>query len=183
MKYIDEAGTYTALVVKPKLGWFDVSEKKGTPYLRLPLQVIDEECNGNQVNHYIVAEFYLTEKTLERVVDTFRNAFGVSADFLKRLQEGDDTIIVGHECSIVVELESYNGKEYAKVKWLNNINGQPKVSSDELTNLIASLSKKAVALTQAKAAQAQAESRPRAEAARPKAPAKQVSDDDDDIPF
>jgi hypothetical protein len=183
MKYIDEAGTFTAVVARPKLGWFDVSEKKGTPYLRLPLTVIDEECNGDQAGRYIIAEFYLTDKTLERVVDTFRNAFGVTSDFLQKLQSGDDDIIVGAECSIVVELESYNGKEYAKVKWLNNINGATKVSSDELTNLIATLSKKAVALNKEKQAQAQAENRPRAEAARPKSPAKQVSDDDDDIPF
>jgi len=181
MENITEAGTYTARVVKPHLGWYDVSATKNTPYLKIGFDILDEECNGDQIGKRIFAEVYLTDKTLERAMKTLKDAFGAASNALEKLSNDEDEWLIGQEAELVVEMQEYNGKFYPRVKYINNINGAgQKMASDELKKVIAVLSKKAVAIGAAQAQPAATQDVRRQ--AKPAKPAV-VSDDDDDIPF
>ena len=125
-KYISVAGEYICRVELPTAGWFGASKEKGTPFLRIPLVV--EDPDSDQDGCRITSEHYITENTLDRLAVTLKETFGFE-DLFELDCGPNDSVPRGFSdqyCKIVVEMEDYNGKSYAKVRWLNPVDYQPK---------------------------------------------------------
>lgn len=124
IQYIDAAGSYTCRVEKPTAGWFGESKEKGTPYIRVPLVVEDPE--SDQDGRRCIHEIYLTDNTIDRVSRDLKTTFGIE-DIGTLESHGDDVPegFAGMLCSIVTEIETYDGKERVRVRWLNPVDYKP----------------------------------------------------------
>jgi len=79
--------------------------EQGSPFLQISFETADGSITG---------WLYLTEKALERTVETLRKAFEFDGNFETVCEQ-----INGKSCSIVCEMDEYQGKERLKVKWVN----------------------------------------------------------------
>ena len=153
-------GTYRAKALSGALG---ESKKKGTPYVLVDFEVLDD---GPHKGHRVQFTGYFTDATSERTIDALRNVgCTFPADDLTDLSGLGD-----REASIVVEAETYEGKTYPKVKWVNRIGGMRVTKPIEGDNKRSFAVKMKGAVVAAKAA----------EKARVE---KSTTDDDDDIAF
>lgn len=112
-KYISQAGRYEGVVEQPQ-SWLAKSKDKGTPSIRLPIRVINDPEEEGALIYW---DGWLTDNAFERTIETLVAAFGFDGD-LNGLEAGSQTL-AGMPCQIEVEMEEYNGKSRAKVKWLN----------------------------------------------------------------
>ncbi len=136
------AGTFEANVAPTEAGWIGESKEKGTPFVRIPLIVSE----GSEIGKYAVWYGYLSDAAFERTIEVLVKAFGFNGD-LEGLYSGKISF-VGDPCQIVTELESYQGKERCKVRWLNPPGGGPvqKMDENKVRTLIGQLQRKSVAL-------------------------------------
>lgn len=79
----------------------------------------------NDAGEHITAYLYFTEKTLDRTMETLTEVLGWNAEQddhrIDALHESDT--LVGNECEIVVEDDTYDGKTRPRVKWINALGG------------------------------------------------------------
>ena len=146
MPLIKTDGTYTATVQSAKFGQSD----NGTPFIQFAFVADEGEITGWA---------YLSEKAFENTVKSLREAFGFDGNFegLNPAEDGSFDCWNGKQCKIVVVLEEYDGKERAKVKFINGLNGG--VSSKPISNqrsVLAALSGKAARIPVKAAAPAKA---------------------------
>jgi hypothetical protein len=146
MPLIKNPGRYTATVESAELG----QSEKGTPFLALACK--------NEAGDELTAYLYLSDAAVERSVKTLREVFAFDNNFETVVQQ-----VTGRTCSIVVEMETFEGKERAKIKWVNTVGGSTSKPLDNAASLLAQLSAKAKRIP---AAAPSAASAPRA-AARP----------------
>ncbi len=118
MKYINSEGSFDAVVTKPTAGWIGESEEKGTPFVRIPVQVTDD---GPEKGAGAVWTGYLSNAAFDNTIKRLVEVFGFDGD-LASLATGRQTF-EGKPCNVSVEAEDYNGKRRFKVKWLNAIGG------------------------------------------------------------
>jgi hypothetical protein len=99
MQLLKEPGRYPATIAEAVLGQTD----KGSPFLRLTFHAAEGQLDG-----YL----YLSDKAIDRTCEVLKD-IGFQGDF-DRL----DTL-KGVAVSITCEIETYEGKERLKVKWVN----------------------------------------------------------------
>lgn len=162
-KYISKVGEFVCQVDNPgEAGWFGESKEKGTPFIRLPLTVLDE---GDQKGKIITWQGWLSDAAFDNTVMALAKAFPEWDGSLEALLPEGSFSFQGLQCSIVVESEEYEGKTYFKVKWLNSINGggsaRP-LAAEKLKSLISKNGRKSQALVNAARSQAGVASTPRA---------------------
>jgi hypothetical protein len=104
---ITQPGLYDVTVTDAIIG---ESEKKGTPFLCLTL----ETEHGATIQSYS----YLSDAAFEGSIRALRKAFNFDSNFDNLGQ------FKGKQTTITVELEEYDGKTKARVKWLSQSNGQ-----------------------------------------------------------
>lgn len=126
MSLIKSAGRYAVTANDAELG---ESEKTGTPYLAI--QFVTE--TGDELAGYL----YLSDKALPYSLKTLREVFGFDDDFGTVVEQ-----VKGKPASIVVELETYEGKERAKIQFINKQGREAKPLADA-GSLLASLTAKA----------------------------------------
>jgi hypothetical protein len=176
-QYLSEVGSFTCRVIKPTSGWFGESKDKGTPFIRIPLQVEDESDDNGKT---IVCERYITDGTIDRLVKDLVETFGWDGDLVAlESAEGDEVPegFAGQLCSIVTEDEPYNGASRIKVKWLNSVDYKPKqMAADKVKSLLSKFNSRAKAIAKASGAPT---AQPKTTArTQPTAPI-----EDDEIPF
>lgn len=110
-KYINAVGTFTCKVKAPPNGWLDETQS-GTPFVRIPCIVSDEE--SDQHGREIVWRGYLSEKAKPRTVETLINVFDWDGNW------EDMDYFAGLNVSVVTDEEEYNGETRIKAKWINN---------------------------------------------------------------
>lgn len=164
MSKIENPGRYPATVASAEFG----ESQNGTPFIALSL--------NTDAGDSITAWLYLSEKALPSSVRTLRDAFEFNGDFETVIDQ-----ITGKPCSITCELDSYEGKERMRVKWINS----PRTSKpiDNQNEFLKALSAKAARIPkEAPKAPVKAPAKPVAKLAA-KPPAKPAPKDDDDGPF
>ncbi|HWL51328.1 MAG TPA: hypothetical protein VNQ90_02775 [Chthoniobacteraceae bacterium] len=165
-KYIDAVGSFRCRVVEPEAGWLGETEK-GTPFIRIPLTVSDEESDQN--GNTIIYQAYLSDAAIDRTVKDLTEVFGWDGD-LQALVSGNATF-TDMECVIVTESETYEGKERIRVKFLNSIHRTaPKLDQAKVNSLLAKLNSRTKAV--AKAAGGSSPAKPAAKAPPKPAPEK-----------
>ena len=168
-QYLDQVGSFTCRVTKPEAGWFGESKEKGTPFIRIPLQVEDQEEDSGQNGRTIVCERYVTDGTIDRLVKDLVETFQWDGDFLALESSEDGEVpegFAGKLCSIVTEDEPYEGKSRIKVKWLNSLDHKPKqIAVEKVKSLLSKFNAKAKAIAKNAGASAPAKlSKPKVEA-------------------
>lgn len=114
MPKLDREGKFSAKVL-PSTSWFGEAGKDKTPFVGLPLEIVDGECAGQHISAFL----YLTENAFDRTIKTLHEVFGFNGD-LEALALGMFTF-AGRDCQITTEYEDYNGGRRLKVKWLNPV--------------------------------------------------------------
>ena len=102
--------------------WIGESAGKGTPYVAIPLEVIEGDHAGQQITGYL----YLTETvgrdgkmTFDRSIEILATVFGFNGD-LEALYRGEISF-GGMECWIETECENFNGEGRIRVKRFRHI--------------------------------------------------------------
>lgn len=179
MPLINQEGTYNAVVLDPKYGWYGESSK-GTKYIRLALEVNDPAStqHGRHISWY----GYFGDNqgrdgktNTERLIEQLESAFGINWDW-------EHITFAGHAVEVVVEEDNYNGKQGFKAKYINNPNAsEPKDSKESLekSNEIAKQLAKQLPRRGSKPAP---KSTPKA-ATAPQYTGRTKDDHGDDIPF
>ncbi len=141
MKYINSEGSFDCVVTAPTGGWIGESEEKGTPFVRIPVQVTDD---GPEKGAGGVWQGWLSQGAFENTIKRLVEVFGFNGD-LAALALGKQTFD-GKPCNVSVEAEDYNGKRRFKIKWLNAIGGgQAKpMEQHKLDALLARLTPQAI---------------------------------------
>ena len=181
-KYLNTVGSFECQVIAPTLGWFGESKEKHTPFIRVPVQVIEGEHRGEVA----VWTGWLSENAQDNTITRLAEVFGFDGDFAT-LHTGRQTL-VGKPCNIEVESESYDAggktKTSYKVAWLNPPGGGgPKgtpMEAEKVNSLLKLLSAKGKALAK-NVNGAKKASAPAAPAAVPEGAT--TGDDSDDVPF
>lgn len=168
MGYIQDAGRYTVTVKDVDFG---ESKEKKTPFLGIAFET--DGGDGIEANLYFgdVKSTKDNKTSTERVVNMLRTVFGFDDNF--------ETIhgqLVGKRCSITVELEEHNGKEYARVKWINAERSRQPIADEK--NFLAQLSAKA-----ARIARPAGLPPPQKYTPPPAPPAEAQGNTDEDVPF
>lgn len=185
-EYLKSEGEFLAEASKPQGGWLGRSKEKQTPYIQVNFTVVDDvEESGKEIAWF----GYLSDKAIERTIDTLVQCFGFDGD-LNSLHAGKSSFD-GMRARISCEAEEYEGKRRVKVKWLNPVDYErpPSISDDEAKMLIAGLGKKVAQAAVKSRTERAANAAPMAKAAAkptPK-PAKEtapvVAGPEDDVPF
>ena len=163
MKYINSEGSFECVVTEPSAGWIGESEEKGTPFIRVPIQVTGD---GPEKGAGAVWQGWLSNAAFENTIKRLVEVFGFNGD-LASLATGKQTL-TGKPCSITTEFETYEGKKRCKIKWLNAPGGgaAKPMEQRKLDALLARLTPQAMAIAGGVKAE---------EAVKPK--------DDTDLPF
>lgn len=115
-----------AIATAPELG----QSEQGSPFIQISFETAEGSITG---------WLYLTEKALERTIETLRKVFNFDGNFETVCDQ-----INGKECSIVCENEEYQGKERLKVKWINSARSSAPINDQSA--FLKSLSAKAARL-------------------------------------
>jgi len=94
--------------------------KNGNEFVRLDFEFTTGAVSGQ----HITWDGFFTEKTQERTIESLEYC-GWEGGSLKDLRG-----LGSKEVELAIELESYEGTEYARVKWVNEIRGDVKVQLD-----------------------------------------------------
>lgn len=189
--YINEAGSFEGIVMKPQAGWFGEAGDKKAPYIRFAVQISEGPKKG-QVGIY---HAWLTDAAFDKTVARLTEVFGWDGD-LEALANGQFSF-EGLPCNIETAMETYNNKQRCKVAWLNRPGGGGAKPLDraKVNSLLSKLSSRAKAMS--KNAKTELEKNgvkvetPKRAAEVPTAPAQSAPgvagatgpDDDDDVPF
>jgi len=96
-----------------------VSKEKGTPSVKLSFVAFYEHGDPTKpVDKQMYADLWLSEKAMNRTLDTLFEVFGWSDGDLDELNTKNE-LLAGIEVDLVTEWETYNGKPYEKVKFVN----------------------------------------------------------------
>lgn len=106
-----DVGTYRGRALRAELS---ESSKKGTPQVVVTIEAVD---TGETIEH----PMYLTAAALQYAVRDLRK-MGWRGDDLSDL-----STVGSKEFEIVVEEEEYEGNFYARVKYINDIGGGPRL--------------------------------------------------------
>lgn len=144
MKYIKSEGSFDCVVTDPgTTGWICESEDKGTPHVRIPVEVTED---GTEKGASGVWLGWLTNAAFDRTIKTLVEAFGFNGD-LAGLATGRQNF-TGKPCNVTTKAEEYNGKTYHKIAWLNAPGGgasAPKpIERTKLEQLIGTMNKRAM---------------------------------------
>jgi hypothetical protein len=127
MPQIKEAGDYASKVITSEFG----QSNSGTPFFTME-HVNDD---GDTIRSWL----YLSDEALPYTIKTLRDAFNFDGNFETLCDQVNQK-----DCRIVVKIEEYEGKERAKVQFINNINGGYKAKTLEGGNsFLKALSEKA----------------------------------------
>lgn len=131
-------GSHLVTVVSHVLGR---SKEKNTPFV-----AVEFESEGS-IGERITWWGYLSDAAYERTVNSLRVLGWEPADHNGLISSLNGTdILKGALCEIVVETETYEGKQRPKVKWVNPVGGGGgaggPMSEDEATALSAQLRQK-----------------------------------------
>jgi hypothetical protein len=111
-------GKYKAKAIK---GTFDYSNAKGTPYVGVTFEIVDDgPSNGFDVAWY----GYLTEKT-EQNVSKALVALGFSGSDPEEFRTGKIENLAPNLVNIIIEHESYNGHTRERVAWVKPVGADP----------------------------------------------------------
>ena len=129
MSLLEEEGRFIAKVTAADLG---EAKKTGTPFMQLGFETEEGHVSGR---------LYLSEKAFDRSLKVLQECFGFDGDF-----ENLDPI-VGQECSITTEFESWvndegETKQSLRVRWINP-KGGPQMEAGARQSLAARLSARA----------------------------------------
>jgi hypothetical protein len=143
IQYLKTVGRFNGTVHKPVAGWFGESTKNKTPYIALDIEVIDDAEDGGK---RISWTGWLSDKALDSTIEKLAQAFGFNGD-LNALFQGQMTF-EGQLCQFITEIETYEGKDRTKVKWLNPYGysgSEEPMDKVSLTSLVARLNGRAKA--------------------------------------
>lgn len=90
-------------------GEFGYSSKKGTEQVAVEFEILDESHQGERITWI----GFFTDKTTERTMESLRIC-GWKTDDVTDLQG-----ITDNEVQLVIDHETFEGKERAKVQWVN----------------------------------------------------------------
>jgi hypothetical protein len=186
-QYVNVAGSFECVVLKPEAGWFGEASEKQTPFVRIIGRVIE----GPEAGHLITYRAWLSDKALDSTIGALALALKWDGD-LYALHTGRTTL-EGRLCNIVTEMETYNNKLRCNAKWINPPGGgaiRP-LETAKVESMLAKLSArcKAVAKTAlAEAARSGALPAPGTgrgvvPPAAPVASGSEVPFENDDVPF
>lgn len=147
-KYIEHAGSYECIVEDPgDAGWFGESGEKKTPFIRIPVRVIEGVDKGK----IAVYRAWLSDSAFDNTIRRLKEVFGFDGD-LNALFAGKTTF-VDMPCNIQTEMETYQGKSMCKVAWLNapggGGGGATPMEASKLSSLLSRLGPKAKAIAKA----------------------------------
>lgn len=132
---------------------FGESPEKQTPYIYYDFQLDDFESDSGEKLE-IRAYNYLSEKSFEHTLKTLSIVFEWKGDNIFELDKdsaGDKFYnLVGKKARITVEIDTYEGKKTAKVKWINAVNQKPKQLPREAIKALSDKLKDKVSIYRAK---------------------------------
>jgi len=106
-----EPGTYTARCIDAQLG----ETKKGTPQIVLEFEVVgDNAWAGSRITAYC----FLTEAAMDRSLESLRYCGWRGADL------SDLSGVMDNDVELVVKDETYEGKTFPRVQWINRPGGK-----------------------------------------------------------
>lgn len=182
-RYVSGVGSFRCRVKAPGNGWFGEMGENKTPFIRIPLIVLDE---GDQEGKEIVWFGWLTDAAFDRTIQTLVKAFPDWDGDMLALRDGTFTF-ADLECEIVTESETYKGKPRIKVVWLNPLGGgggDKAMESSKLDSLLGKLGRKAKAIAKEAKGGAAGSSRPAATTARTSGKTSlPPPPDDDNLPY
>jgi len=143
--YLNTVGSFECVVDPPDAGWIAESKEKQTPYVRIPIRVTEGPCKG----HIAVVNLWLSNGAFDNTIKRMAEVFQFDGD-LAALHLGKQTL-AGKPCNIETEMETYEGKDRLKVKWLNPPGGGGAQPMDEakVASILLSLNAKAKAIAKA----------------------------------
>ncbi len=103
-------GQYKARATEVMLG---KSKEKGTPFVGVLFKIVEGPHEGETLKW----DGWLTDKTAERTIEALQIC-GWKGDDLSELSKGMNGVD-GNEVTLVVEMETFDGREYPRVKWVN----------------------------------------------------------------
>lgn len=99
-------GTYKAMPRDAVMG----KTSKGAEQLGIAFEILDGDEKGKTITAYL----YFSEKSVDRTLESLEHC-GWDGESLRDLRTA-----LTREVSIVVELDTYEGKTSAKVRWINS---------------------------------------------------------------
>lgn len=127
------SGTYTAQAVDGYLS----HTKDGKEQIVVKFVIVSGQHDGQTVNW----TGFFTPKTFDRTIQSLRYC-GWLGDDISEL-----TGIDSHEVEIVVEHNSYEGKIFARVAWVNQIGGKMRMPTNEARAFAASIKDRIARMT------------------------------------
>lgn len=184
MPLVNAEGTFRAVVLEPKYGWYGHSSK-GTKYIRLALE-IDDPASPQHGRHISWYGYFGDNQgrdgktNSERTTEVLESVFGINWDW-------QHLTFAGQHCEVVVEEDTYNGKQSFKAKYINNIEGtsEQKDPAESLENSERIAAELAAELPR-RSSKPAPRPVPRATPKQAKAPqytGRTTDDNGDDIPF
>lgn len=133
MSYLKTVGKFDCVVEKPNEGWIGEQGENQTPFVRIPLVVEDGENAGETITF----KGWLSAKAFPHTTERINKVFGF--DVLAHIRVGKG--LEGLRCNIQTDFETYNGKEFLKIKWLNPIGsgGAKPMDANRINAIIDSL--------------------------------------------
>lgn len=93
-----------------------LSGQNGTPSVAIQMRTTHDTATGEVFETTMTGNLWLTQNAAESSMRTLSHVFGWQGD---TLQELNMPVLVGIECEIVVEDETYNGRTYPKIQFFN----------------------------------------------------------------
>lgn len=170
--YLNQAGSFECEVCEPENGWIGESGEKLTPYIRIPVKVIE----GPETGKSAVWQGWLSVKAFDNTIKRISEIFSWDGD-LANLHLGK-TSLAGQRCNIQTEMQEYNGKTMCKIAWLNppgGGGGAKPMDAEKVAGLLKTLNAKSKAIAKATKKAEGTPAAPAPETDRPPS--------DDDVPF
>jgi hypothetical protein len=117
MAFLLPATTYTAQAVDGYLSY----TKDGKEQIVVKFAIVGGQYDGQTVTW----TGYFTDKTFDRTIQSLRYCGWRGEDI------DDLTGIDAHEVEIVVDHNTYDGKTFARVSWVNQIGGKARMPADD----------------------------------------------------
>lgn len=131
-------GRHQCIVLEPGNGWFGEAGEKQTPYIRIPLKILDGPCEGDET----VYQGWITDSAVERTVKNLKEVFGWDGDLTKLARQVNTGPFVGKLCSIVCEEDDYKGKKRIVIAWLNGPHAESMMEADRAMRLAEQLQRR-----------------------------------------
>lgn len=147
--YLQTVGQFECVVETPEAGWFGEKGDNNTPFIRIPVAVVED---GPEKGCVAVWYGWLSDKAIDNTIATLAKVFNFNGD-LQALYSGKMTL-AGMQCNITTEKETYEGKERTKVAWLNppGGGGAKPMEETKVKSLLAKLNSRSKAIAKAQGA-------------------------------